>query len=145
MTTTAKEILEKIDSHDQPILDLLMVDRNKMTTIQLANHFKRSRLDMRLTIERLRISGHIYQADYGRWVATFYDFTSEVIAKRPEEAATSIKATEGELSKLKDDLIKISKRIVTPALTLAAHDYPQSPSARMALNDWNRFIDGIKK
>ena len=146
MVTTAKEILEKVEPHDQPILDLLMVDRNQMTTIQLANHFKRSRSDMRLSIQRLLAGNHIYQTnEYGRWAATNYDFSVEIIAKRPDEAASKIEALESELSNLKSDLLKISKRIVVPALTLAAHDYPMSASPRMALSDWDKFINGVKQ
>ena len=81
------EILKEVCEHDQPILDLLMVDRNEMTTIQLANHFKRARSDMKMTIDRLKTGGHIKQGkyNYGKWHAVNYDFSLEVAAKRPNE------------------------------------------------------------
>lgn len=145
---TAKEILEKVETHDQPILDLLMVDRNKMTLIQLSNHFKRSRLDMRGSIERLSIGKHIYQTnEYGKWAATNYDFTREIIAKRPDEAASQMKALKEEVAKLKDEkakLLQLSERVVYPALVLARQDYPMSSLAAMAVTDWKYYIESIR-
>lgn len=145
---TAREIIESVDSHDQPILDLLMVDRNEMTLIQLADHFKRARLDMRGSIERLKAGGHIkkYQP-FGKWYAVNYDFSSEVIAKRPEEYADKLKALEEENAKLKAEkakLLQLSKRVVSPALCLAVVDYPLSSLAAMGKTDWDAYIDSIR-
>ena len=97
------DLLKKISPHDQPILDLLMVDRNEMTKIQLANHFKRSRSDVGFSLERLKIGGHINQAkyNYGKWYAVNYDFSEEVVAKRPGEAVEKINRMVEEIADLK--------------------------------------------
>ena len=97
------DLLKKIEPHDQPILDLLMVDRNEMTKIQLANHFKRSRSDIGFSLERLKIGGHIKQAkyNYGKWYAVNYDFSEEVVAKRPGEAVEKINRMVEEIAELK--------------------------------------------
>lgn len=145
---TAKEILEKVEAHDQPILDLLMVDRNEMTMIQLSDHFKRARLDMRGSIERLRAGGHIKKSQpYGKWYAVNYDFSSEVIAKRPDEAADKIARLTEQVEKLKSEkakLLQLSERVVYPALVLAKQDYPMSSLAAMAVTDWKNYIESIR-
>lgn len=96
------DILKKISPHDQPILDLLMIDRNEMTKIQLANHFKRSRSDIGFSLERLKIGGHIKQESrYGKWHAVNYDFSTEIANKRPEEVVKKTNRLEKEIAELK--------------------------------------------
>ncbi|CAH9016003.1 conserved hypothetical protein [Vibrio phage 217E38-1] len=98
----ASDLLKEVDPHDQPILDLLMVDRNEMTKIQLANHFKRSRSDVGFSLERLKIGGHINQSkyNYGKWYAVNYDFSEEIISKRPGEAVEKINRMVEEIAEL---------------------------------------------
>jgi len=102
---TAMEIIQKIEPHDQVLLDLLMVDRNQMTLIQIANRLKRSRLDVRGSIERLSAGGHIKKLQpYSKWCAVNYDYSCELAAKRPEEAVSEIDRLTEENKRLRDSL-----------------------------------------
>ena len=100
------DLLKEIGTHDKPILDLLMVDRNEMTKIQIANHFKRSRSDVGFSLERLKIGGHIKQAkyNYGKWYAVNYDYSIEIASKRPDESVSKIASLTAENAELRADL-----------------------------------------
>ena len=90
MSVTVKEILQRVEEHDQPVLDFLMSDRNGETLIQLAKRFKRSRNDVKWSIGRLKAGGHIRKSisNYGKWYAVDCDFLEEVVAKRQNEEST---------------------------------------------------------
>ena len=127
----ASDLLKKISPHDQPILDLLMVDRNEMTKIQLANHFKRSRSDVGFSLERLKIGGHINQAkyNYGKWYAVNYDFSEEVVAKRPGEAVEKINRMVEEVAELKG-LVDNLKKDRSSAISLMSKSWQHGAEDR---------------
>jgi len=66
-------------------------------------------------------------------------------AKRASAELTNKEKENAELKELLMSTYFLSTRIVIPALTLAKHDYPLSPSASIQLTDWKAHESKIKK
>ncbi|CAH9016592.1 hypothetical protein VP137E351_P0073 [Vibrio phage 137E35-1] len=145
---TAREILEKVEDHDLPVLNLIKSKQEGFTLIQVADHLKRGRTDVKYSIERLVIGKHIKcKAATRKYYDPNFDFLPECINKRPEEYAEKFRRLEEENAKLKAEkakLLQLSERVVMPALCLAVTDYPLSSLAAMGKTDWDAYIESIR-
>ena len=111
MTRTAEEILRDISEDGRVILNLLQAhDAKGRTLIQISDELKWSRLKVKYALHNLRLGKHVrISNEYGRWVLVNYDFTEQVISKRPAEAANYQRYLESEIERLKSE-IKILKK-----------------------------------
>lgn len=104
------ELLQEVCQHDQVILDLLQSkDSCGLTTIQISNELKRARSDVKFSMDRLLQAKKVKrgsQFNYGRWTLVGYDFTEQIINKRPNEAADTMRKLTEENAKLREALKK---------------------------------------
>ena len=71
---------------------------------------------------------------------SFVDYVSECVKNHDR-----LEQENAELREALQVTVKLSERFVVAALTLAKHDYPQSPSSGMQLKDWKRHEARLKK
>lgn len=61
------------------------------------------------------------------------------------ESYNRLEQENAELREALKETVELSERFVVAALTLAKHDYPQSPSSGIQLKDWKKHDSKIKK
>lgn len=102
------EMLKEISSHDEAVMEILKERSEGYTPIQISKRLKRSYKDVKLSIHRLKIGGHVKNYPwYGRVCLVEFDFLPQLMNKRPEEYAENYREIEGKLAtitKQRDEL-----------------------------------------